>query len=148
MAWVALFTRRLLFSTTVVGSIVTVVVVAADAKRLAMDMVLHAYDLFFYLGSWSTLSYLWSDHRIYIIELMVALGLTVLAGWVTWRMDPTRVHRAYSALAILLFAVLSNVGANMKGERRNTQFYWEDMYLASFSTPRGRRLPRRYGGAR
>ncbi len=69
VAWVALFTRRLLFSTTVVGSIVTVVVVAADAKRLAMDMVLHAYDLFFYLGSWSTLSYLWSDHRIYIIEL-------------------------------------------------------------------------------
>src|SRR6478735_10463938 len=68
VAWVALFTRRLLFSTTVVGSIVTVVVVAADAKRLAMDMVLHAYDLFFYLGSWSTLSYLWSDHRIYIIE--------------------------------------------------------------------------------
>ena len=132
VAWVALFTRRLLFSTTVVGSIVTVVVVAADAKRLAMDMVLHAYDLFFYLGSWSTLSYLWSDHRIYIIELMVALGLTVLAGWVTWRMDPTRVHRAYSALAILLFAVLGNVGANMKGERRNTQFYWEDMYLASF----------------
>lgn len=125
-------TRRLLFSTTVVGALVTVIVLAATAKHRAMEMVLHAYDIFFYLGSWSTVTYLWSDHRAYLIELAVALGLTAAAAWATWRADPTRISRKHAAGAMLALAVTGNVAANWKGERRHTQFYWEDMYLASF----------------
>jgi len=36
-------------------------------------MVVHAYDLFFYLSSWSTISYLWSDQRRYVLGLIGAL---------------------------------------------------------------------------
>ena len=36
-------------------------------------MVVHAYDLFFYLSSWSTVSYLWSDQRRYVLALVAAL---------------------------------------------------------------------------
>ena len=39
----------------------------ASVKRAVMNMVVHAYDLFFYLSSWSTISYLWSDQRRYLV---------------------------------------------------------------------------------
>ena len=41
-------------------------------KRATMNMVVHAYDLFFYLSSWSTISYLWSDQRRYVVGLFAA----------------------------------------------------------------------------
>ena len=54
-------------------SLVALIVAAASAKRAVMNMVVHAYDLFFYLSSWSTISYLWSDQRRYLVALVGAL---------------------------------------------------------------------------
>ena len=50
---------------------------AASAKHAAMNMVVHAYDLFFYLGSWPTVSYLWTEQPRYFVGAACALGAMV-----------------------------------------------------------------------
>lgn len=127
-----LATRRLFFSTMLATALTTLIVAIASAKHQAMDMVLHAYDLIFYLGSWSTISYLWSDHRIYIYKIVFALGAAVTVSWLAWRMDQTRVPRIASGVFCLLLGCLAIIGSETKGERRHTQFYWSDLFLNSF----------------
>ncbi len=129
---ILLATRRLLFSSILATGITSVIVAVASAKRQAMDMVLHAYDVFFYMRSWSTVSYLWSDHRIYIYKLVAALAAVLLAGWFAWRMDGSRVPRVVAAGCCLVAACFAAIGADTKGERRHTQFYWSDLFLNSF----------------
>jgi phosphoglycerol transferase MdoB-like AlkP superfamily enzyme len=125
-------TRRLLFASVFIGALVGIVIAAATAKRHMMDMVLHAYDIFFYFSSWSTVSYLWSDHRIYVLQLLGAFALTALAAAAAWRMDASRIARVPALAAAVVLAGLTMLGAEMKGERRHTQFYWEDLFLTSF----------------
>ena len=57
-----------------------VIVAAASVKRAIMNMVVHAYDIFFYLSSWSTVSYLWSDQRRYLLALVGALLAATARG--------------------------------------------------------------------
>jgi len=64
-----------------------------------MNMVVHAYDFIFYLSSWSTISYLWSDQRRYFVALAGAL-LGVRGAWLAYRADGTRVSRGWAALAL------------------------------------------------
>ena len=52
----AFFTRRLMFSLALVAALDAVVIWASTVKRQTMNMVVHAYDLFVYLSSWSTFS--------------------------------------------------------------------------------------------
>src|SRR5262245_5327241 len=73
MAFVVLLSRRVLFATVLVSALIVVVVAAANVKHAIMNMVVHAYDLFFYLSSWSTISFLWSDHSRFVLALVVAL---------------------------------------------------------------------------
>src|SRR5256885_316722 len=69
IAFTVLLSRLVLFATVLTASLIAVIVAAASAKRAAMNMVVHAYDIFFYLSSWSTVSYLWSDQRHYLLAL-------------------------------------------------------------------------------
>ncbi len=64
------------------------IVAAAAVKRATMNMVVHAYDLFFYLGSWSTVSYLWSDQRRYVLAALA--GLLAAALVAPARLPPRR----------------------------------------------------------
>ncbi len=64
-------TRRLLMSVATVAAIVAMIVVAADVKRRYIEMVLHAYDVVFYLTSWATIRFLWVDHRAYLIAIAI-----------------------------------------------------------------------------
>ena len=73
------------------AALVATIVAAASVKRATMNMVVHAYDLFFYLSSWSTISYLWSDHRRYVLGLVGALLATAIAARIAYRADSTRV---------------------------------------------------------
>ena len=67
-----------------------------SAKRAVMNMVVHAYDLFFYLSSWSTISYLWSDQRRYVVGLVCALLATAIAARIAYHADSTRAIRSAS----------------------------------------------------
>ncbi len=147
IAFLALLTRRALFSTVVIASIVAVIVVAASVKQAVMNMVVHAYDFFFYLSSWSTVSYLWSDHRRYFLTSIGALIAAALTGALAYRADSTRVPRPCSALALVLFVGLSWYGAYAKGERRHMQFYYENLYVSSFYASWGETLETLWRGA-
>lgn len=127
-----LLTRRLLLSVAVVAALIIMVVVASDVKRRYIEMVLHAYDLVFYLTSIPTLRFLWVDHRAYLIAIAASAILTAALAYTLFKYDSTRIPRTYSAVALMVFAALGLWAAHAKGERRNTQFYWDNLYLASF----------------
>ena len=132
IACVVLLSRRVLFATVLVTALIVVLVAVATVKRSIMNMVVHAYDLFFYLSSWSTISFLWSDHRRYVIALIAAMLALVGVSWLAYRADPSRVPRRWAAATVLLFAALAALGAYSKGERRHMQFYYSGLYLSSF----------------
>lgn len=131
-AAVLVTTRRLLVSAAVANGVILTATAIAGAKFDAMGMVLHAYDIVFYLSSWSTVSFLWSDFRGQVLLLVLLLSVLLATGVVTWRLDTTRVSRARALIALATCSLVAFTGAQWKGERRHTQYYWEDLHLSSF----------------
>src|SRR5581483_9643037 len=147
IALVVLLSRRVLFATVLVASLVAVIVVAASVKRSVMNMVVHAYDLIFYLSSWSTVSYLWSDQRRYLVGFVGALLISAALAWLAYASDGTRVRRPWATAALLVWAALGWVGADLKGERRHMQFYYDNLYVSSFYASWGETLETLWRGA-
>ena len=131
-ALIVLISRRVLVAAVLTAAMVAIVVAAASVKQHTMNMGLHAYDLVFYLSSWSTVTYLWDDYRRYMAALVAALAATALAGWAATRIDGIRIRRHHAAAAIALFSAVAGIAAAAKGERRHTLFYFEDLYVSSF----------------
>lgn len=132
IAALTLLTRRMLFSIAVISAIVAMIVIASDVKRHYIEMVLHAYDVVFYLTSISTLKYLWVDHRLHLIAIAVAFAATGILGYTLFRADRSRVPRILSAAVLISASALGLWASHAKGERRNTLFYWDNLYLSSF----------------
>ncbi|MEQ1652022.1 MAG: sulfatase-like hydrolase/transferase [Hyphomicrobium sp.] len=132
VAALTLLTRRVLFSIAIVAAIVAMIVVASDVKRHYIEMVLHAYDVVFYLTSLSTLQFLWVDHRVHLIAIGFAFAATAILGYTLYRADSSRVPRTISAVVLISAAAIGLWASNAKGERRNTLFYWDNLYLSSF----------------
>ena len=124
--------RRPLFSSAVIAALLAIVVTAADVKRRFVSMVLHAYDVVFYLTSKATLSFLWADHKNYLLALLAALLATVMLGFALIKIDRARVPRSFSAMLFAAFCLAALWASEAKGERRNTSFYWDNSYLTSF----------------
>jgi phosphoglycerol transferase MdoB-like AlkP superfamily enzyme len=142
-----LLSRRVLFATTLVALLVVLIVAISSVKRGVMNMVMHAYDIIFYLSSWSTISYLWSDQRRYLVALAGALLGFTGAAWLAYRADGTCVSRRWAAAALPLAIVLAWYGAGAKGERRHMQFYYENLYVSSFYASWGETLEALWRGA-
>jgi phosphoglycerol transferase MdoB-like AlkP superfamily enzyme len=123
---------RVLVASVSINAIVGIVATVAWVKHQAMDMVLHAYDLVFYLSSWSTIGFLWRDYRLYVIALIIALSATVIAAAVAYRFDTNRVPRRTALVAVMLLTIVSLGAAFVKGERRHTQYYWNGLHISSF----------------
>jgi phosphoglycerol transferase MdoB-like AlkP superfamily enzyme len=123
---------RVLVASVLVNALVGIVAIIAWAKHQAMDMALHAYDLVFYLSSWSTISFLWRDFRPHVIALIAALSATVIAAAVAYRFDTNRVRRRTALVAVTLLTIVSTGAAFVKGERRHTQYYWNGLHISSF----------------
>jgi phosphoglycerol transferase MdoB-like AlkP superfamily enzyme len=132
VAFLTLLTCRALFAAVLVACLVTLIVVAATLKVAAMNMVVHAYDLFFYLGSWATVSYLFGDQRRYVVGALVGVLAVVLAALRVWRLDGTRVPRRWSAVALAASVLVAWYGVVNKGERRHMQFYASNLFVSSF----------------
>jgi phosphoglycerol transferase MdoB-like AlkP superfamily enzyme len=131
-AGLVFLTGRLLVAAIVVPALIAIVVQASAFKREAMDMIVHAYDIFFYLMSWSTVVYLWEHFRAPLLQLILALTAFVAAIVMAYRLDPTRVSRRYALLVFAICAFLTPYAADIKGERRHTQYYWSDLVVSSF----------------
>jgi Sulfatase len=142
-----LLVQRVLFATTLVALLVVLIVAISSIKRAVMNMVMHAYDIIFYLSSWSTISYLWSDQRRYLVALAGALIGISAAAWLTWRADGTCVSRRGAVLALPLAIMLAWYGAAAKGERRHMQFFYENLYVSSFYASWGETLEALWRGA-
>lgn len=131
-ATLMLLSRRLLFSVAMVTALVTIIVISSSVKRQFFDMVLHAYDVVFYLTSVSTLQFLWVDHRAPLLALATSLVATAAVGWWLYGADRSRVPRSISA-AVLAVALAAATWAGVaKGGRAHTLFYWNNLYLSSF----------------
>ena len=76
-ATIVFLTRRVLPAAVLIPAMVAVVDQASVVKHKAMNLVVHAYDLFFYLSSFATLHFLWSEYRLPLIGLILALLATV-----------------------------------------------------------------------
>jgi len=142
-----LLAQRVLFATTVVALLVVLIVAISSVKRAVMNMVMHAYDIIFYLSSWSTISYLWSDQRRYLVALAGALIGFSGAAWLAYRADGTCVRRRGAAVALPMAIVLAWYGAAAKGERRHMQFFYENLYVSSFYASWGETLEALWRGA-
>jgi hypothetical protein len=145
-SFLTLVTRRILFAVTVSTAIVTTISWGAGVKRATMNMVVHAYDLFFYLSSWSTISFLWNDHRVLVLTFVAAIVGIFAAGTLTYRLDATRIARPHALAAFAVFAALGGYGAFAKGERRHMQFYFSNMYVSSFYASWGETLETLWNG--
>jgi phosphoglycerol transferase MdoB-like AlkP superfamily enzyme len=132
VAFLTLATRRVLFSIAVVAALIGIVVVASDVKRHYIEMVLHAYDVVFYLTSLTTLQFLWIDHRAHLLALAAAFAATGALGYVLYKVDSSRIPRLVSLTILVACAAISAWASEAKGERRNTLFYWDNLYLSSF----------------
>jgi phosphoglycerol transferase MdoB-like AlkP superfamily enzyme len=123
---------RVLVASVLVNAIVGIVATVAWAKHQAMDMALHAYDVFFYFSSWSTIGFLWRDFRLHVIALIAALSATAITAAVAYRFDTNRVSRRTALVAVALLTIVSIGAAFVKGERRHTQYYWNGLHISSF----------------
>jgi phosphoglycerol transferase MdoB-like AlkP superfamily enzyme len=132
VAALTVLTRRLIFAGVMTAGLVAIVIAVATEKRRIMNMVVHAYDLFFYLSSWSTVSFLASEHPRHVLAFALSVAGLVALGVVVCRLDATRVRRGQATLALLLASALAAYGAHAKGERRHMQFNFENLFVSSF----------------
>ncbi len=131
-AAVTLVSRRLLFSVFMTAACVLLIVLTSSVKREKMSQVAHAYDVVFYLSSWSTVHFLWTDYRAYVLGFFASIALIAVLGWATFRLDPLRVRRVPAALALTVAMAMTWAGAELKGERRHMQFFFENLLVSSF----------------
>lgn len=125
-------TRRVLFAALVTGALVWIITIVSSAKQQAVNLVLHAYDLVFYLRDWPTVKYLlteFSGHFTLLAALLAALGLL---GWLAYRADASRARRSRAALVALAAFGLSWIGVVAMGERRHQQFEYKAQFISSF----------------
>lgn len=132
VALLALATRRVLLSISVVAALVAIIVISSDVKRHFFDMVLHAYDVVFYMTSVATLRFLWVDHSVLLIALAASLAATAMLGFTLYRIESPRMPRGISAAVLVVALAAAAWGGQAKGGRAHTLFYWNHLYLSSF----------------
>ncbi len=122
--------RRILFSTLLVASMIAMIDAVSTYKRSFELMVLHAYDFYFYgPGVFKTP---WQDHRAFTFAIMSGLLATGLLATLAWKAERPRIRRIYAGIVCALCIGGSIFAAENKMERRHTQFFWDDLYINSF----------------
>ena len=129
IVWVG---RRILVAAMLLVAMVGIVRTISYAKQQATEVLLHAYDLVALLRSWSALAEVWSRHHGLVVALAIAAFATIVVSWMAVRVDPTRVPRRYAACAFTLLAALAWLADTGRGQRRHTEFYFENAYVTFF----------------
>jgi hypothetical protein len=123
---------RVLFATLIAGAQVIIVAVAAVVKLKFMDMLVHAYDLFFYFRSLSTVAFLAREYPLYTFGLFGCLSATVLLSGLLWWLDGARVSRWKAFGASLLFSGVALAGQDSTGQRRHMHLYYPERFLSTY----------------
>jgi hypothetical protein len=131
-ALAAAATRRVLFGVFMAGFQVVVVALAARVKLQTMDMLVHAYDLFFYFRSWSTVAFLAQSYPWHVLGLVGAILAGAALGAVVYRLDATRIDRGAALAAALALTAAASAALASLGERRHMHLYYADRYLSTY----------------
>ena len=131
-AFVAAATRRVLLGVFLAAAQVAIVSIAALVKLKTMDMLVHAYDLFFYFRSWSTVEFLATSYPLYTFGLIGALLGSGALAYVVHRFDATRVARWKALVAGLLLAAVGAGAIESIGERRHMHLYYSERFLSTY----------------
>jgi Sulfatase len=123
---------RVLFATLIAGAQVVIVSVAALVKLKFMDMLVHAYDLFFYFRSLSTVAFLAREYPLYTFGLFGCLSATLLLGALLWWVDGARVSRWKALGAALVLAGVALAGQDSTGQRRHMHLYYPERFLSTY----------------
>lgn len=124
--------RRVLPAAVLVLALLYVIRTVSYTKQQTNEVLLHAYDVITYLRSWSFWPDTWSEHRSVALTVVAALLAATAMGLITFRLDRTRVPRAYAAAAIAVLAGVAWAADTARGERRHTEFYFENAYVTFF----------------
>jgi hypothetical protein len=131
-AAIVLIGRRILVAAVLVVAMVGIVRSVSSAKQQASEALLHAYDLVAALRSWSMPAEAWSQHRGLVLAIAAAGLVTGLLSCVAARFDATRVGRRHAACALAALAVVAWSAEAARGQRRHTEFYFENAYVTFF----------------
>jgi Sulfatase len=131
-ALVAFGTRRPLFALVFTTALVTFIFLVSKAKQDAMNVTLHAYDIIFYLGSWSTVTFLIKNHPSHVIGFALGLVAIALVSVVAFRIDRARLRRVLSAIVAACFAFGALAAASARSERYRTELFFGESYVSLF----------------
>jgi hypothetical protein len=67
-----------------------------------------------------------------LLALAGMIALAAGSGMALWQLDGTRISRTVSGALFILCVASAAWASHAKGERRNTLFFWDNQYLASF----------------
>jgi hypothetical protein len=132
IAFFAALSGRILFATVLAAAQVGIVCVAAIVKLKTMDMLVHAYDLYFYLRSWSTVEFLATSYPLYAFGLLGALVGSLVLAILVYRLDGARTARWKAALVFLALGAGSVAINEAQGERRHMHLYYGGRYLSTY----------------
>ena len=131
-ALIALLTSRLMLAVVLTVAQVALITTISSLKLKYMNMVLHAYDITYYLTSSTNLSFLIANYGRSVLAAFLVVLLAAILSTIVWRMEPARVSRPIAAAVLLL----SGTGATIAGlsveERRHMLFEYGGMYVSTF----------------
>ncbi len=130
-AWIVFAARRVLIATVLIVALIVILDRAGTAKLKAMSMAVHAYDMVFYLTSWSTLSFLWVEFPSLLAALAVAISGAGIAAALAYHVDSTRVPRAWSLAAVIGFTTATALTASNAVQPR-IQLRGQDFIVSQF----------------
>ena len=128
----ALATRRIVLANLMTTAVVALIRIIALEKHRRMNMTLHAYDVVFYLSSPPIVSFLWSHFRTQFVAFLIAFAASVVAAWNIFHLDPTRIRRSYSLLAIAILGTATYISAPRSVEAHYWENFLNDRSLTSF----------------
>ena len=131
-ALITLLTRRLLIAVVLTVAQVVLVTTVSSLKLKYMNMVLHAYDITYYMMSSTNLNFLVANYGRPVLAALLVMVLAALTSAVVWRMEPARVRRSVAATFLAIFASGATAAGLSVEERRHMLFEYGGMYLSTF----------------
>lgn len=128
-AWI---TRRPLIAVVLMAAQVVVVTLASWLKLKYMNMMLHAYDIAFYLTSGTNIAFLWENYRYQSVYAVSAVLVSAFFCVLAYRADPIRLDRRTCAIWFAFLVGGASVSAMSTAERRHSQFEYQAMYMSTF----------------
>lgn len=130
-AALVLVSGRAMFATILVAALVGAIHIVSQAKQQATGITLHSYDFVGMITGPRQVEGNWAWAAADASAALWAAAAAV-AAWLVYRLDPTRLRRAPAAVALLALTALSIAASHARGDRRHTEFYFEDIYVSPF----------------